>query len=812
MPKLSGRLGALAIAAACLVTAPPIASAQQRAVIGRSFAGSPSFGFDSDGAVGPDHFAEITNLGLRVTALANGAVVYSASLSQFFGGKAGAGGTGCCFDPHIEFDHGSGRWFAVALSNAYSTLSAVHLGVSDTADPSGGWKGVIIDADLTNLRWADYPYLGFDGSAVYIVSNMFGVDAATPTGRQMLVVPKVDLVGAVPTSARLARFFLEFGSQVPPNGLLPAVPQVDYLGTSSDGLTTSAAQAGQTLTASGYRWFFARPYQKMTGQSSGAATLLPWATSPGFEFDSSIQVPPQTYPTDYGRQPGTTMRLGVNIGNNNVRVGDFLYSVYISAVRGRAGIVWSRFQVSTGRFVEAGFIGDEVNDYIDPSIAANSNGDVVIAYVRTGPSEFGSLYVSAGRPSPASGKVVFGAPMLLKAGSNIYDENGPRYGTTGPARFSDYSSAVSVHPTDPSRFWVTGSYISARNVASTWMAEIIMTPAPLVTTLRGKEILWRHTNGSTAKWVMNGLAVSGSTLLFGPGSGWGINRVGEFNADAANDIFWESGHGAPAVWLMNGLTFTGGATLLGAGTGWLVNCLADFNGDGRSDIVWQYLDGTTAIWLMNGSTRVAGAILQGANTGWSIQHTGDFDGNGKADLLWQHTDGSIGLWLMDGLTSTAGVILSPAGAGWSIKGVGDFNGDGRSDILWQHLDGSTGLWLMNGTTAPSAAVLLPAGTGWTVKGIGTFDANATSDIVWQHTSGSTALWLMNGLGYTLSNLLSAAGTGWSVRQIADYNADGKADLLWQHADGSSALWIMNGASLSSGIVLLGAGTGWQVVP
>jgi hypothetical protein len=550
----------------------------------------------------------------------------------------------------------------------------------------------------------------------------------------------------------------------------------------------------------------------MTGQSSGTATLEPWLVSPALVFDSSINTPPQGYPLDSARQPGTAMRLGTNIGNIQVRVGDFLYSAYLSAVRGRAGIVWSRFQVSTGQFVEAGFIGDSVNDYIDPSIAANANGDIVIAYVRSGPFEFGSLYASAGRRSPASGKVVFGPPMLLKAGTNIYDESGPRYGTNGPARFSDYSSAVSVHPTDPSRFWVSGAYVSGRNAGSTWVAEIIMAPKPLATTLRGKEILWRHNNGSITKWVMNGLTVGSNAVLFGPAGGWDVARVGDFNADASNDVAWESAQGIPAVWLMNGTAATAGATLMAPATGWAVNRLADFSGDGRSDIVWQYLDGSVAIWLMNGTTAVAGANLVGPNTGWSVQQTGDFDGNGKADFVWQHADGSVALWLMDGLTLIGGGMLMPAGSGWSVKGVGDFNGDGKSDLLWEHIDRSTAIWLMNGATPTGGSVLLSGSTGWTVTGIANFDANGTSDLLWQHSSGSTALWLMNGLGLTAANLLLGPGTGWAIRQVADYNADGKSDLLWQHTDGSSAAWTMDGTTLTGAAVLAGAASGMQAVP
>ena len=52
------------------------------AIIGRSFSGSPSFAFDADWAVGPNLYAEITNLSLRVTTH-DGMVVYNSDLFQF---------------------------------------------------------------------------------------------------------------------------------------------------------------------------------------------------------------------------------------------------------------------------------------------------------------------------------------------------------------------------------------------------------------------------------------------------------------------------------------------------------------------------------------------------------------------------------------------------------------------------------------------------------------------------------------------------------------------------------------------------------
>ena len=76
--------------------------------------------------------------------------------------------------------------------------------------------------------------------------------------------------------------------------------------------------------------------------------------------------------------------------------------------------------------------------------------------------------------------------------------------------------------------------------------------------------------------------------------------MADFNGDGKSDIVWQHTDGSTAIWLMNGLSLSSGSGLLGPGTGWSVKQIGDFNGDGKSDIVWQHTDGSTAIWLMDG--------------------------------------------------------------------------------------------------------------------------------------------------------------------------------------------------------------------
>ena len=84
----------------------------------------------------------------------------------------------------------------------------------NTSDPSAGWKGLIIDADPSDLRWAYYLYLGIDAAAIYVRLPMPGIADNTLSGATLLVLPKIDLTGAHPVNDHLSRF-----SVVVPEGI-----------------------------------------------------------------------------------------------------------------------------------------------------------------------------------------------------------------------------------------------------------------------------------------------------------------------------------------------------------------------------------------------------------------------------------------------------------------------------------------------------------------------------------------------------------------------------------------------------------------
>ncbi|HEX4332091.1 MAG TPA: FG-GAP-like repeat-containing protein [Usitatibacter sp.] len=382
-------------------------------------------------------------------------------------------------------------------------------------------------------------------------------------------------------------------------------------------------------------------------------------------------------------------------------------------------------------------------------------------------------------------------------------------GASSPIVVSGLTNGVAVTCT------VTATNSVGTSVASTASASV--TPSSPVNLTRGDfdhdgkgDLLFHNTDGRTAIWLMNGVAIAGSAEIFPGGTDWQVSQIADLDGDGKSDLVWTNPDGRMAVYTMNGTTPTGTNQLLNAGDGWTVKHAVDLDGDGKADLIFQNTDGTLAAWLMNGTAMTSGSTLLGAGSGWSITQTGDFDGDGKKDLLFTHSDGRVAIWTMNGLTPTAQTQILNAGTGWHVSHVADLDGDGKSDIVWENDDGRVAVWLMNGTAMASGGEILGAGTGWSVKRVGDFDGDGKADLLFEHTDGRVAIYLMNGLTPTATTQILNAGSGWHAARVADVDGDGKSDIVWENDDGRIAVWLMNGTTMSSGGEVLPAGTGWAV--
>jgi hypothetical protein len=122
--------------------------------------------------------------------------------------------------------------------------------------------------------------------------------------------------------------------------------------------------------------------------------------------------------------------------------------------------------------LESGTLSDPDLDLFYPSIAADTNGFVVIGCNGSSSNSFVSSYGFAGRT--INGTTIFGSKVLLRAGTANYERP-----AGGSNRWGDYSTTTADW-SNPGHFWTIQEFPSAANIWSTQVTEMIVSEPPPV--------------------------------------------------------------------------------------------------------------------------------------------------------------------------------------------------------------------------------------------------------------------------------------------------------------------------------------------
>jgi len=202
--------------------------------------------------------------------------------------------------------------------------------------------------------------------------------------------------------------------------------------------------------------------------SEGSATLGSPAT---------ISIPGYSIPINPLQLGGITNNIDdgdARIGAMVYRVGNVIYATHGTQINGRAAIQWFKLDGQTMNLIDMGMITDPALGLFYPSIAANGDGTVALAFNASSATTTASSYAVLGEP--ANGTLSFGNLVLLKAGVAAYRTN------EDDSRWGDYS-AITVDPGNPTHFWALTMYPSSKTAWSTQITELIA--APLVLSISG---------------------------------------------------------------------------------------------------------------------------------------------------------------------------------------------------------------------------------------------------------------------------------------------------------------------------------------
>jgi hypothetical protein len=192
---------------------------------------------DTNGAVGPDHYMQQTNLLVRVWDKTGSPLVAPFKLSSLFTSLGGQCSVQDAGDPIVLYDQMADRWVLSQFAYANFNAPPYHecIAVSTTADPTGTYY--LYDFITPGNEFPDYPKLGVWPDGYYMTTNQF-LNGGSFDGAGVFAFDRVKMLRGDPT-ATLLYFNLSLAAH--PEGIGGMLP------SSLDGLKLPPAGAPNTF-------------------------------------------------------------------------------------------------------------------------------------------------------------------------------------------------------------------------------------------------------------------------------------------------------------------------------------------------------------------------------------------------------------------------------------------------------------------------------------------------------------------------------------------------------------------------------------
>ena len=371
---------------------------------------SPS---DSNGAVSPTYYVEITNAAVGVFTRV-GTNKSIKPLSVFFGYTAQP-----LFDPHIKYDAVWGRWIVTATAFPEDAdHMALCIAISTTSNPLGSYYQYRLNVAFHSNDFWDYQKIGLTQDAVLFNANVF--NGNNFSGASLLSVAKALLY----------------------NGHGFSVPLWTGLGA------TLTLPVVQDQSAIAYLI-----YPNMGSRTIGTYAL--YNASHGYNafilngpnVDVGITL---NYPPTNARQPGTAAvidTLDGRFAGNTVQVGNVIYGSHCVGLGTFPAINVIGIDVAANTKVLQKYLyANATSDDFNSQLAVNAAGDIAVAWSSTNWSAtvgYPAIYIN--------GKLAGG--VFASKSKSLFNSSVPYSGF----RWGDYS-ALDVDPVDGKTFWGVNQY------------------------------------------------------------------------------------------------------------------------------------------------------------------------------------------------------------------------------------------------------------------------------------------------------------------------------------------------------------------
>ncbi|MCU0343941.1 MAG: T9SS type A sorting domain-containing protein, partial [Ignavibacterium sp.] len=398
-------------------------------------------------AVGPNHVMVLTNDGNGIGIYDKQGTLLKLINSTQWWSAVYPSQSG---DPQIIYDHYAGRWVMVFMQvDDAAQIAGDLIAYSDDEDPFGTWYMYRLPSDL----WGDFPQIGFDEEAIYIVTN-------NVTWASQFAYPKLRIINK-------SELYNSNGGPLSFNDIwditLPGIPS---------NKAYNLRPSFQYSPADGHYFLYAGNSQTGTGYYSFYKLANP--TSSPVLTGVNISVPIY-YSAPRANQLGGGTPLiesgGSTIRNAPIFRDGFLYaahSIRNSVHPANSSVKYFKVDVSNNTIVESAELGASGYYYIYPGIAVDKDGNIVINFSRSANTEYMGAYYTSRRATDPPG---LSSAYTLQEGLGNYVKTFS--GTRN--RWGDYMGAF-LDPADQYSFWMCTEYASTGNNYAVSVGRVRLEP------------------------------------------------------------------------------------------------------------------------------------------------------------------------------------------------------------------------------------------------------------------------------------------------------------------------------------------------
>ncbi len=386
---------------------------------------------DNVGAVGPGHVMDFTNAHVVIHDKLTGNFVRRMTQTGFWKAANVKFDLPVLNDPRLLYDPLSGRWFGVIAERKKGSVG--YLAVSESSDPTRGWKGVVLPMAPTDPGMK----LGVDRNGLYIAYSVLTGD--THTMMSVHAIPKADAVAeGGPNLAHLQTFASLEIDGFPATDLDPEKP----------------ADAPEVLLSREFGNSYSKLHLYKITWAGNTASISKLQTIP---LRKTYHSPNGASRKNLASQPAPGHRLRADEARRTTCVYAHKGSLFACngakrAIDARPGVFWCEVRASDGALLQEGFVDDPDCDYLIPTLAVDANGNVGLGCTRTSEKEFPSAVVLMRAASDP--RETMRQPVLAVRGTTSFASS--REGPYG-IQWGNYN-ATCLDPSDPTRIWTYQEY------------------------------------------------------------------------------------------------------------------------------------------------------------------------------------------------------------------------------------------------------------------------------------------------------------------------------------------------------------------